>query len=164
MVCFQFGVHQCLDLEHVEVAANHHPQVIREEFDHMMVRHDLRVFTEYLRLFWLFNVAFDRHQALFTHFGQNLEQHRQHVDIDFFVVGGTLEQAREGLKGGLDVLLTIAGDKCASRTTEDHQQFQRLKQRSQVPAGHGKTAKNRAERNQIANGNEHALLPREGRP
>jgi hypothetical protein len=83
----------------------------------------------------LLDVRLDRHQAFLARLRQDLVQQRQQVDVDRLAVGPALEQARQGLEGGLDVLGAVAGDEGTGGATEDDQQFEWLEQGSEVATG-----------------------------
>jgi hypothetical protein len=54
-----FDVHQVLDFEGIQIAADHHPQVVADELHDMVVVLDLWVLREHGAALRIFDVALD---------------------------------------------------------------------------------------------------------
>ena len=69
---FYLVVHQVLDLERIQVAADHEAQVVGQEFHHMVIGGDLRILGEYGALVRSVDVGLDRHQSFLAHLGEDV--------------------------------------------------------------------------------------------
>ena len=81
MVGFDFDVHQVFDFERIQVTPHHQAQVVTEEFDHHMVGNHNRVLGENRAVLRVVDIGFDRHQALFTHLGQQFVQQGEQLHV-----------------------------------------------------------------------------------
>jgi hypothetical protein len=91
VVGFDLVIHQVLDLEGVQVAADHEPQVVGDELENVMIREYARVLREELALLGLLHVGFDRHEAFLAHFGEHVVEQRHQVHVHGLTVRGTFE-------------------------------------------------------------------------
>ena len=145
-------VHQVLDLERVHVAADHQAQVVGDELEQVVVAQHLRVRGEDRALLRRLDVALDRHQPFLAHLAQDVVEKGHQFHVQRLVVPAALEARRQRGQRRLDRLGRIADDEGAGRRPADHQQFERLEQRGEVPAGEREAAEHRAQHRDVANG------------
>jgi len=153
-------VHQVFDLERIHIPGHHQAQVIGNEFDDVMVGQHARVLGKDRTLFGAVDIAFDRHQALFANLGQHVEHQRHELHVQVFIEARPLEQLGQGAHGCLDGLGIVTGNEGAKGAAADHHQFERLEQRSQVPARHGVTAKDADHDDYITDDDKQVRLPK----
>lgn len=122
---FDFDVHQIFDFHGIEVAADHHAQIIGDEFHHVMVVGNRRIFAENRTFVGIFDIVFNRHQTFLAHFREHFEKHRQKINIGRLVVFRPLEEAGQRAHGSLDNLDVITGKEAAKRQTDDRHIFKR---------------------------------------
>ena len=145
MVGLDLVVHQVFDLERVQVAAHHEPQVVGDELDHVMVGEDPGIFGEERAFLGLLDVALDRHQAFLADLREDVVEERHQLHVHVFRVDRAFEHRRQRLEGRLDRLGAVADEESAGRGAADHQQLDRLEQRAQMAAGQGEAAEDRTQ-------------------
>ena len=74
MVGVNFAIHQVFNLVGVEVACDHHAQIVGDELHHMVVMGQVWVFVEQTRVVRVFHILLDGHQAIFASFLQDVVQ------------------------------------------------------------------------------------------
>ena len=84
MVCFDFHVHQAFNFNRIQIATDHHAQVIGDEFHDMVVILQRRILAKNWAGMGILDIRFDRHQAFLAHLGKNFIKHRQQVDVQGF--------------------------------------------------------------------------------
>ena len=132
MVSLDFDIHQILDFDGVEIAADHHAQIVCDEFHYMMIRRQNGVLTENRAFMRIFDIVLDRHQSLFAHFGQHLEQHGKKIDVERLVVFRALEKTGQCANCRLDDLEVVSGDETTDRQANDRNVFERDPQSRQT--------------------------------
>ncbi len=71
MMCFDFLVHQAFDLERIHVAADHQEaQIIRDEFDNVMLREHVRVLSKDRALEGIVDIEFEGERAFLARLGE----------------------------------------------------------------------------------------------
>ena len=75
----------------IQVARQHHPQVVGHELDHVVVVANRRVFLEQRRGLRVLHIAFDGHQPILARFLEDVELQRQQVHVARFGVLAAFE-------------------------------------------------------------------------
>src|SRR5699024_3705649 len=112
-----------------------------------LVFHDQRIFDEYFGAFGLFDVAFDRHEAVAACFVKQHVQQPHQLHVKRFTVGTAPEYLRDGLKQGTDGFAIIGRDVCTHGRTADQEKLEWLVQRPEMPTQREKASENRNENN-----------------
>ena len=162
VVGFHFVVHQVLDFQGIEVAGNHHPQIIGDELDEMVVGQQFGVTGEQRAALGLFDIVLDGHQALFPGLGEDVVEHGHDRQVALLGVFGALEGGGDGPHGSLQVLAGVGHDERAEGGATDHQQFQGLEQGADVSACHGVAANDGAHHYDVSDDDKHAVFPLTG--
>ena len=148
-------VHEIFDLERVEIAADHEPQIVGQELHPMVIRQDARILRKDRALLRIVDVRFDRHQAFFAHLREDVVQQREQLQKKRLVVLGALEHVRQRLQGALDDLARVRHEKSTGRRAEDHDQFDRLHERTEMAACEGESSEHRRQNDDVADQYEH---------
>ena len=133
MVRLDLVVHQVLDLERVQIAADHHAQIVGDELHHVVITGDARILGEDGTGLRAFDIAFDGHQSLFAHLGQYLEEHSQQLHVVRLVELGALEHRRQRPQRRLDGLGPVTRYKAAYGQADDGQVLHGHPQGAQAP-------------------------------
>ena len=95
-------IHQVLDFECIQIAADHHAQIVGNELHRMVIVDDGRIFREYRAAVWRFDITLDRHQSFLAHLAQNLVEHGQELHVERLVQMRPLQDGRQGRHSCLD--------------------------------------------------------------
>ena len=160
VVGFDFAVHQRLDLVRIEVARHHHPQVVREELDHVVIAAHCRVFLEDFRLGGRFHIFLDGHQPLFAGLLQNVIEHCHELHVTRLGVLGALERHGYRRHRGLEHLGLVVDHKRAQRTAENRHDLEgeRLQDHGNVAAVQDIHPEDAPEDDDVTDDDEHACL------
>jgi hypothetical protein len=123
VVGFDLAVHERFDLVGVEVARDHHAQVVGDELHHVVVGADGGVFFENLGLLGFFDVFFNRHQPFFAGFLEDVEHQRHELHVARLGVFAALEAGTQARHGLLDHLHLVVGQEGAHSGAPDGQHF-----------------------------------------
>ena len=162
MVGLHFIVHEVLDLQRVEVAGDHHPQIVGDKLDQVMVGQQIRVAREQRAAFRLLHIVLDGHQAFLARLGQDVVEHGHHGQVALLGVLGSLEHRGKRRHAGLQVLAGVGHDEGAEGCATDHQQLQRLEQRTDVAARHRITANDGRDHDDVSDDDKHVVYPLTG--
>jgi hypothetical protein len=151
------AVHQRLDLVRVQVARDHHAQVVGDELDHVVVVADGRVLLEQRRLVRVLDIVLDRHQALLAGLLQDVVKQRHQLHVARLGVLAALEALPHAGQRGLQHLGLVVRDEGAQRGTADggHFERQRLQHHADVAAVRDEHAEHGTERDEPADDDEH---------
>ena len=157
MMGFDFAVHQRLDLVRVEIARDHHAQIVGQKLDDMVVGHQLRIVLKHRRRLRIFHIGLDRHQAFLARLLQQLVQKRHHFHIARLVIARGLERRGNRLGRGLEHLGLVADDESAQGATANghHLERQRLDKNAHAAAVQHIHAEDAAEGDDITDENKH---------
>ena len=125
MVGLDLAVHQAFDLVGVEVARDHHAQVVGDELDHMVISTDHRVFLEDRRVVRVFDVLLDRHQPFLAGLLQEVVEQRHQFHVARLAVLAALEARAQAFDGGLDDFHLVGGQERTQCCAEDGDRFER---------------------------------------
>ena len=125
---FQFVVHQVLDFKGIEIAPDHEAQVVSQEFHHVVVGSDHRVFAEDRALLGRLDIALDRHQSLLAYFGEDLEEQGKRLHVERLAIARAAKQTGQCLERRLNDLARVGNQEGAGSGTENHQQLDWLQQ------------------------------------
>jgi hypothetical protein len=159
VVGVDLGVHQGLDLVRVQVAAHHHAQVVGDEVGHVVVVAHVGVLLEQRRVVRVFNVFFDRHQALFAGLLQDVVEQRQQLHEAGLGVLASLEAHANARHRGLDHVHLVVGQKGPQCSAKDGGQFegQRLQDDAHVAAVRDVHAKNARQHEHPTDDDKHGV-------
>ena len=118
--------------------------------DHVVVGEHVRILAEQRALLGFLDVALDRHQTFLANLGEDLVQQRHELHVQRLGEFRTLEQGGQRLERCLAGLRVIADEKRAQRTAADHEQFERLEQRAEMPARERESAEDGDHDNHIS--------------
>ena len=86
----QFAVNQRFNFIRVEVARDHHAQIVGQELCQVVVFDNVRIRLKQLGFVGRIDVLFNRHQAFLAGFLQNVKQQGHQLQVAFFGVNRTL--------------------------------------------------------------------------
>lgn len=157
VVGFDFVLHQRLNFVRIEIAGDHHPQVVGDEFHQMVVGQDVRVLLEQRRFVGLFHVRLDGHQAFLAGLLQQVVQQGQQAHEPGFGVLGAFDGQRNGSCCGLQHLGLIAHDEGAKRPATNGGHFKRqcLAQHGHVATVQSVDAEDAAEGHEVTDEDKH---------
>lgn len=157
VVGFHLVVHQGLDLMGVQIARHHHAQIVGDELHQMLVRQQLWILLEDLRVVRLFHIHFDGHQTFFAGFLQQVIQQSQQAHKARFGVFGAFERRWNGLDRGFEHLGLVTHDECANRRTTNggHFKGECFGQYAHVSAMQGVDTENAAKGDDVTNKDKH---------
>ena len=155
MVGFDFDVHQVFDFERIQVTPHHQAQVVTEKFDDYVVVDHNRVLGKNRTVLRVVDIGFDRHQAFFTHLGQQLVQQGKQLHVQRLVVARGLERTGDGGKDGLHRRAAVGSDEGTHRCTHDDDEFRWLDKCSHVTAGQKEAADNAGKNDDVADDYKH---------
>ena len=150
-------VHQAFDLVRVQVARDHHAQVVGDELRDMVVVAHHRVLLEQRRAVRLFHVLLDRHQAFLARLLQDVVHQRHQLHVARLGVLAALEALAQAARRGLQHLGLVVGDEGAERRAADgcHLEGQRMQHHGDVAAVRDEHAEHGRQRDDPANDDEH---------
>ena len=119
------AVHQALDLVRVEVARDHHAQVVGDELDDVVVGADDGVLLEQRRAGRILDVLLDRHQAFLARLLQDVVEQRHQLHVARLRVLRALQHARDRGEGRLQHLGLVVDREGAERAAQDRHQLGR---------------------------------------
>ena len=99
----------------------------------MVVAGKRRVLSEYRAVLRIFDVVLDRHQPFLAYLGQNLEEHRQQIDVQHLGKLRALEDPGQGSYCRLDDTDVVGCHEPADCQADDRHVFERHPQRGQAP-------------------------------
>jgi hypothetical protein len=107
---FQLDIHQAFDFHGIQIATDHHAQVIGDELHDVMVAHQIRI----LGKIGLASGSRCRPQStsgLSTNLGQNFEEHCQGIDVKGLVEFRALEHPGDRPTVALMTVMLLAATK-----------------------------------------------------
>lgn len=123
VVGVDLAVHDAFNLVCVQIARDHHAQIVGDELDHMMVTAHVWKLLENCRAVRVFNILLDGHQPLFTGLLQDVVQQGQELHISRLGVLATLKQGWHGLQGGLEHFRLVVDDKRPQGTAQNRHEL-----------------------------------------
>ena len=130
VVRLDLGVHQRLDLVRVEVARDHHAQVVGDELDDVVVVADDGVLLEQRGAVRILDVLLDGHQAFLARLLQDVVQQRQQFHVARLAELAALEAGAQALHRALDHLHLVVGQERSARRAEDRDELHRQRVRN----------------------------------
>ncbi len=157
VVGLDLAVHQAFDLVRVEVARDHHAQVVGDELDHVVVAADDGVLLEQRRAGRVVDVLLDRHQAFLARLLQDVVEQRHQLHVARLRVLRALEDAGDRCDRRLQHLRLVVHRERAERAAQDRQQLgrQRVQDHADVAAVDDVGAEDAAHRDGVTDQNDH---------
>ena len=129
---FKLLLHQTFELDEIERATEHHPQVVGEKLNQMVVVQNRRILFKDLAVFGFLDIGFERHQAVFPDLIEQFEHQRKHIKQEHLVDFRTLENRTEVMHHQLDGTAVVRGNRSANRQTKNRQHFSGLPKHHRV--------------------------------
>ena len=140
MVGLQFDVHQVFQLEWIHLAADHHAQIVLDEFNGVVVLHYFFVLAEHGAFTRVFDFAFQTQHAIFAGDVEQVVHQPEQVQIVGLAILGALHQAANTTPCFFGAADAIGDDKATQRRATDDHHFGRLPQSHDIAAMHSKSA------------------------
>ena len=136
VVLVDIGIHCRFKLVRVFEIDRHHPQIVADEFDQVMVLEQPRIGREQLALRRRVEMRFDPGRATLFEGGEQAEHHGQEIAIVARLPALALERAQQAAHRLLDRAKRIGDDERPDRCAHDRHQFvrQRLQHDRQLAA------------------------------
>ena len=155
MVGFYFLVHQRFHLVGRFAAETHHPEIVADKRDGVMVVVEARKLVEKVAVIGVFDMRFEGEHPLGPSHLEYLVLDAQKLDIVVFLVFRTFGSGAEALADLADYAFGIADDHGTDRRADNDDHLERLPKDGKLSAHSHVTAKNAGEHCNDADDDEH---------